>query len=165
LAADPARQFRLRLVLAPPSALDQPWQLHYQIQSAANPDWQLGADHIWQHPVAELHHQGATLQSPQETLLAGLGRAARLYDPIRESLRQQHPTHCDLDPIQAYQFIKASAWQLQDNGVEVELPPGLAQSTEAGAGRLGLKVHAEVPPQRQRQRLGLKSLLNLSLRT
>lgn len=160
LAEDPASQFRLRLVLQPPPQLDQPWQLRYQLQSAANPDWQLGADQIWQHPVAELHHRGAILKAPQETLLGSLGRAARLYDPIRESLHQQHPTHCDLGPIQAYQFIKASAWQLQDNGVEVELPPGLAQTAEDGSGRLGLKVHAEVPPQKQRQRLGLKSLLN-----
>ena len=160
LADDPATQFRLRLVLEPPATLDLPWQLQYQLQSAANPDRHLGAALIWQHPVAELHHQGAMLNAPQETLLAGLGRAARLYDPIRDSLRQQHPTHCDLDPIQAYQFIKASAWQLQDNGVEVALPPGLAQTAEAGSGRLGLKVQAEVPPQKARQRLGLKSLLN-----
>ncbi|MGB3135529.1 MAG: DEAD/DEAH box helicase, partial [Nodosilinea sp.] len=158
LAEDPARQFRLRLVLQPPPELDQPWQLHYQLQSVANPDWRLGADSIWQHPVTELHHQGAVLKAPQETLLGSLGRAARLYDPIRESLHQQQPTHCNLDPIQAYQFIKASAWQLQDNGVEVELPAGLAQ-TAASNGRLGLKVKAEVPTQ-QRQRLGLKSLLN-----
>jgi SNF2 family DNA or RNA helicase len=160
LAEDPARQFRLRLVLQPPAQLEQPWQLRYQIQSVANPNWQLGADLIWQHPVAELTYQGTTLKAPQETLLGALGRAARLYDPIRESLRQQHPTHCELDPIQAYQFIKASAWQLKDNGVDIELPHGLAQTAEAGNGRLGLKVHAEVPPQKQRQRLGLKSLLN-----
>lgn len=160
LAEDPATQFRLRLVLQPPVQVEQPWQLLYQLQSAANPDWQLGAELIWQHPVDELHHQGATLKSPQETLLGALGRAARLYEPIRESLRQRHPAHCDLDPIQAYQFIRASAWQLQDNGVEVQLPPGLTQTAEDGAGRLGLKVQAEVPPQNQRQRLGLKSLLN-----
>ncbi|MFQ4137589.1 DEAD/DEAH box helicase [Nodosilinea sp. PGN35] len=160
LADDPTRQFRLRLVLQPPPDLDQPWQLRYQIQSVINPDWRAEAELIWQYPVAELHHQGAVLKSPQETLLGALGRAARLYEPIRESLRQQHPTHCELDPIQAYQFIKASAWQLQDNGVEVELPPGLAHSADGEAGRLGLKVQAEVPPQKQRQRLGLKSLLN-----
>ena len=160
LAENPATQFRLRLVLQPPPTLDQPWQLGYQLQSAANPDWRLGAEPIWQQPVDELHHQGAILKAPQETLLAALGRAARLYDPIRESLHQQHPTHCELDPIQAYQFIKASAWQLKDNGVEVELPLGLAETTTDGSGRLGLKVHAEVPPQKQRQRLGLKSLLN-----
>ncbi|MBE9139862.1 DEAD/DEAH box helicase [Nodosilinea sp. LEGE 07088] len=160
LAGDPAAQFRLRLVLQPPPTLDQAWQLRYQLQSTANPDWRLGAEPIWQQPVAELHHQGYTLEAPQETLLAALGRAARFYDPIRESLHQQHPTHCELDPIQAYQFVKAAAWQLQDNGVEVELPPGLAPDATAEAERLGLKVHAEVPPQRQRQRLGLKSLLN-----
>ncbi|NJL47383.1 MAG: DEAD/DEAH box helicase [Leptolyngbyaceae cyanobacterium SM2_5_2] len=160
LAADPAAQFRLRLVLQPPNALEQPWLLQYYLQSVAVPAWKPSAEFIWQHPVAELRHQGATLKNPQETLLAGLGRAARFYDPIRESLHQAHPTHCELDPIQAYQFIKAAAWQLQDNGVEVELPPGLAPSTDETETRLGLKVQAEVPPTQQRQRLGLKSLLN-----
>jgi superfamily II DNA or RNA helicase len=160
LADDPATQFRLRLVLQPPAILEQPWQLQYYLQSTAVPDWRPSAKFIWQHPVAELRYQEAILKNPQETLLAGLGRAARFYDPIRESLYQAHPTHCILDPIQAYQFIKAVAWQLQDNGVEVELPPGLAPSGDEAESRLGLKVQAEVPPTQQRQRLGLKSLLN-----
>jgi superfamily II DNA or RNA helicase len=160
LEADPAAQFRLQLVLQPPPAPDQDWLLLYRLQSIANPDWQLSADFIWQHPVAELHHQGCTLRSPQETLLANLGRAARLYQPLRDSLRHPNPTRCPLDPIQAYQFIKATAWQLQENGVAVDFPPGLIPSAEAGASRLGLKVEAAVPERQQRQRLGLQSLLN-----
>lgn len=158
--ADPTAQFRLLLDLEPPPSPDQDWILHYNLQSALKPDWQLSAEFIWQHPVAELHHDGYLLNNPQETLLANLGRAARLYDPIRDSLKQPNPTHCSLDPIQAYQFIKASAWQLQDNGFGVHLPPGLSQTAEDGASRLGLKVQAEVPARQQRQRLGLQSLLN-----
>jgi SNF2 family DNA or RNA helicase len=158
--ADSTAQFRLLLDLEPPPSPDQDWTLHYNLQSALKPDWQLSAEFIWQHPVAELHHDGQLLKDPQETLLANLGRAARLYDPIRESLKQPNPTRCSLDPIQAYQFIKASAWQLQDNGFGVHLPPGLSQTAEDGASRLGLKVQAEVPARQQRQRLGLQSLLN-----
>lgn len=160
LEADPTAQFRLQLMLQPPPAPNQDWLLLYRLQSIANPVWQVSADFIWQHPVEELHHQGCTLRNPQETLLGSLGRAARLYEPIRASLKQPHPTRCALDPIQAYQFIKASAWQLQDNGIGVEFPPGLSQTAEDGASRLGLKVQAEVPARQQRQRLGLKSLLN-----
>ncbi|MBU6229219.1 MAG: DEAD/DEAH box helicase [Cyanobacteria bacterium REEB459] len=155
---DAAWQFRLRLVLQPPSPEQSRWQLVYWLQSVANPDWQISAAEIWPHPLAELYYQGIGLPAPQETLLAALGRAARFYEPLRESLRQPHPTCCQLDSLQAYAFIKASAWQLQDHGVEVELPPGLAPSGDEGQNRLGLKVQAEVPP--SRQRLGLKSLLN-----
>ncbi|MFM7470405.1 MAG: DEAD/DEAH box helicase [Nodosilinea sp.] len=156
--ADPAWQFRLRLVLQPP-ALDQPlWKLVYYLQSVAHPDWQISADAIWYHPLTELQYQGVVLPTPQETLLAALGRAARFYEPLRESLRQPHPTDCCLDSLQAYAFIKASAWQLQDHGVEVELPPGLTPAGDEGQNRIGLKVQAEVP--QSRQRLGLKSLLN-----
>ena len=161
LAEDPAVQFRLRLVLQPPPQTDQPWTLAYSLQSIANPDWRPTAEWIWQHPVAEVRHQGAILLAPQETFLAALGRAARLYEPLRASLHQAHPTACSLDSIQAYQFIKASAWQLQDNGVAVELPPGLATAADQeGQSRLGLRVRAEVPQTQARQRLGLKSLLN-----
>ena len=161
LAEDPAVQFRLRLVLQPPSQPDQSWTLAYSLQSVANPDWQPTAAWIWQHPMAEARYQGAILPAPQETFLAALGRAARLYAPLRDSLYQAHPMACSLDPIQAYQFIKAFAWQLQDNGVAVELPPGLATATDQeGQSRLGLKVRAELPPTQARQRLGLKSLLN-----
>lgn len=160
MEADPAAQFRLLLELEPPPSPDQDWMLHYNLQSAINPDWTLSAEFIWQHPVAELHHRGCVLRDPQETLLGNLGRAARLYEPIRESLKQPNPTGCTLDPIQAYQFLKASAWQLQDNGFGVQLPPGLSQTAEDGASRLGLKVQAEVPERQQRQRLGLQSLLN-----
>ena len=161
LAEDPAVQFRLRLVLQPPSQPDQSWTLAYSLQSVANPDWQPTAAWIWQHPMADARYQGAMLPAPQETFLAALGRAARLYAPLRDSLYQAHPMACSLDPIQAYQFIKAFAWQLQDNGVAVELPPGLATATDQeGQSRLGLKVRAELPSTQARQRLGLKSLLN-----
>jgi len=160
MEADPAAQFRLLLELEPPPSPDQNWTLHYSLQSVLDPNWKLTAEFIWQHPVAELHHQGSTLKDSQETLLGNLGRAARLYAPIRESLKQPNPIHCSLDPIQAYQFIKASAWQLQDSGFGVLLPPGLSQTAADGASRLGLKVQAEVPEQQQRQRLGLQSLLN-----
>lgn len=149
-------QFRVRFTLIP-GAPGADWQLTYGLQSVAQPDWEVDASFVWQHPVAELHHQGLTVTDPQEKLLAGLGRAGRLYAPIRDSLHSHEPTHCLLNPIQAYEFVKAAAWQLEDNGFGLCLPPGLARST-SGTSQLGLEVEAEMPP--RGQRLGLKSLLN-----
>ncbi|HEY9880644.1 MAG TPA: DEAD/DEAH box helicase [Leptolyngbyaceae cyanobacterium] len=153
-------QFRTRFVLAPPEQQGGDWSLAYWLQSVNNPDWQVSAAEIWQYPVEQVHLHGQTLDSPQETLLGGLGRAARLYDPIRQSLLGQQPSGCTLDPIQAYEFIRATAWRLQDNGFSVELPAGLTGPTDNLDSRIGLKIKAEVPARQQRQRLGLKSLLN-----
>jgi len=149
-------QFRVRFTLIP-GAPGTDWQLTYGLQSVIQPDWDVDASLIWQHPVAKFHHQGLTVADPQEKLLAGLGRAGRLYAPIRDSLQSQEPTHCLLNPIQAYEFVKVAAWQLEDNGFGLCLPPGLARST-SGTSQLGLEVEAEMPP--RGQRLGLKSLLN-----
>lgn len=160
LQGDPTTQYRICLELTPPEPGTETWRLDYWLQSVADPAWRVAAEAIWQHPVATWTYQGHLLKAPQETLLAGLGRAARLYEPIRQSLQEQQPTHCLLDPIQAYQFIKASAWQLQDNGFGVELPSGLSDRNGSLDSRLGLKVRAEVPGRKNRQRLGLKSLLN-----
>jgi superfamily II DNA or RNA helicase len=153
-------QFRARFVLAPPLQQGGDWSLSYGLQSVAEPDWHLSAETIWHYPVEQVMIQGQLLHAPQETLLAGLGRAARLYEPIRQSLQQQQPAGCCLEPIQAYEFIRAVVWRLQDNGFSVELPAGLTGQSPHFDSRFGLKVKAEVPARGQRQRLGLKSLLN-----
>lgn len=159
LQGDNAAQYRVCFTLTPPEEQGQDWLLSYHIQAVADPEWRISAATIWQHPVDHLQINGRTLESPQETLLSGLGRAARLYEPIRDSLINQQPQGCHLEPIQAFQFIKATAWQLQDNGFGVELPPGLTEATGQDS-RLGLNIRAQVPQRQQRQRLGLKSLLN-----
>lgn len=163
LQADHIAPFRAGFQLHPPTA-DSPdgqtWQLTYGLQAIDDPNFYVDAASIWQHSVDQMAHQGRLIPDPQETLLAGLGRAARLYEPIKASLSQGHPSHCPLDPIQAFEFIKRSAWQLQDNGFGVILPPGLANPDDDRNSRLGLKLKAEPPSRKQRQRLGLKSLLN-----
>ncbi|MBD0335458.1 MAG: DEAD/DEAH box helicase [Cyanobacteria bacterium Co-bin13] len=153
-----AAQFRTRFVLSPPQQQGGDWHLAYGLQSVADPDWYVSAELIWQHPVDQLQVRGQTIESPQETLLGGLGRAARLYEPIRQSLLGQQPAGCALDPIQAYEFIRAVVWRLQDNGFSVELPAGLTGQASSLDSRIGLKIKAEVPG--RGQRLGLKSLLN-----
>lgn len=153
-------RFRTRFVLMPPPAPGENWGLTYGLQSVGDPDWHVTAEVLWQHPVENLQLDRQILDAPQETLMAGLGRAARLYEPIRQSLLTQQPTGCSLDPIQAYEFIRSAAWRLQDNGFSVVMPPGLAAQENSLESRIGLKIRAEVPNRKQRQRLGLKSLLN-----
>jgi SNF2 family DNA or RNA helicase len=152
-----AAAFRVCLYLHPPS-FGHDWTLEYFLQSVQEPAFLVSAKVIWNNPVDRLEYMGRTIHAPQETLLAGLGLASRLYPVLEPSLQSAQPQICQLNPIQVYEFIKSTAWRLQDSGFGVVLPPSLANQ-EGWANRLGLRVQAETPKS-GKQRLGLQSLLN-----
>jgi SNF2 family DNA or RNA helicase len=157
-------RFQACFVLQPPTEgevrwgqLD--WKLNYYLRLISDPTILVDAGTIWQHPVDEFIWQDCAIANPQETLLQGLGLAARLYLPIEASLNQKQPIQCILNPVEVYEFIRASAWQLQNSGFGVVLPSGLASGTE---NRLGVKIQAKVL-RKKGERLGLKSPLNYQL--
>ena len=149
--------YRTCFTLVPPAVGKLDWTLKYGLQAIDDSDFRIDAETIWQHPTDQLVYEGRDIDAPQETLLAGLGRATRLYDLVKETLAEQSPTQKTLDPIEAYQFIKATVWRLQDSGFGVILPENLVDPSK-GASRLGLQISATAPP--KQQRLGLQSLLN-----
>ncbi|MBD2594157.1 DEAD/DEAH box helicase [Nostoc spongiaeforme FACHB-130] len=150
--------FRTCFQLSSPEAGETEWKLAYFLQAADDPEFLVDAATIWQNPVEELIYQNRTIEKPQETFLRGLGLASRLYGAIAPSLETEYPQSCQLNPIQAYEFIKSVAWRLEDSGLGVILPPSLT-NREGWANRLGLKITAETP-KKQKERLGLQSLLN-----
>ncbi|NET59486.1 MAG: DEAD/DEAH box helicase [Symploca sp. SIO2E6] len=154
--------FRTCLVLQPPGKEEANpgegnWRLVYCLQAVDQPEILVDAQTIWQQSVGVWEYQGRTIEQPQETLLKGLGLAVRLYPPIEPSLHQKCPSHCELTPVDVYEFIKGSAWRLQNNGLGIVLPPGLAPGV--GAKRLGISISAEIPKSKKQERLGLNSLL------
>jgi SNF2 family DNA or RNA helicase len=150
--------FRTCFYLQTPSYGQTDWVLEYFLQSASDPGFLVSARTIWQNPVERLVYLGRTIDRPQETLLAGLGLASRLYPVIEPSLQVSQPNACRLNPMQVYDFLKNVAWRLQDSGFGVVLPPSLANQ-QGWASRLGLSVKAATPS-KANQRLGLQSLLN-----
>ncbi|MEM7064108.1 MAG: DEAD/DEAH box helicase [Cyanobacteria bacterium P01_B01_bin.77] len=159
VATDALDALHVHFRLVPPPSGELNWTLHYALEASDDDVFCLDAQIIWQHPVDQLDYRGRTVDAPQEKLLAGLGRAARLCEPIKTTLSEPSPSCCSLDPIQAFEFIKATANRLQDNGFGVVLPENLVDPTKVSASRLGLSVKAMAPPRKQ-QRLGLQSLLN-----
>ena len=155
---DKVEGFRTCFRLVPPAPKTQNWTLRYGLQAIDDSDYQVDASIIWQHPTDALDYRDRVIEAPQETLLGGLGRATRLYEPIKQTLIEPSPTECILGPIEAFQFLKMSAWRLQDSGFGVVLPDNLVDPSKVGASRLGLQISATAPP--KTQRLGLQSLLN-----
>ncbi len=152
-------QFRTCFYLQSPPTGKVDWTLEYFLQSLHDPEFLVSAKVVWNNPVDRLDYMGRTIEAPQETLLTGLGLASRLYPVIEPSLQSAQPQFCLLTPLQVYDFIKSTAWRLQDSGFGVVLPPSLANQ-EGWANRLGLQVQAETPKLGKNQRLGLQSLLN-----
>ncbi len=149
--------FRTGFSLIPPASGETNWRLEYCLQAVDDPNFLVDAPTIWTQPVEKLEYKGRTIEQPQETFLKGLGLATRLYPPIEPSLHEPRPQSCELTPVQVYEFIRASAWRLQDSGLGIVLPPGLAPG--AGANRLGISISAEVGQSSKKERLGLQSLL------
>jgi SNF2 family DNA or RNA helicase len=159
------KQYRLCLQLQPPSVdneigTDNNWQLRYSLQALDDNDFIVDAGIIWQHPEVELTWLDRIIYNPQETFLKGLGLAAKIYAPIAGSLEENQPEFCNLDSIAVYQFIRSTAWQLQDCGIGLILPNGLAIDSQEK--RLGIKISAEVS-NKKGERLNLKTLLNYKL--
>ncbi|MEH2422383.1 MAG: DEAD/DEAH box helicase [Nostoc sp.] len=150
--------FRTCFQLRSPEFGETDWTLAYFLQAADHPEFLVDAATIWNNPVEQLVYENRTIEQPQETFLRGLGLASRLYPAIAPSFETEYPQSCRLTPIQAYEFIKAVAWRLEDSGLGVILPASLA-NREGWANRLGLKITAETPKKKQ-GRLGLQSLLN-----
>ncbi|MEG4147507.1 DEAD/DEAH box helicase [Microcoleus sp. Pol12B5] len=153
-------QFRTCFQLIPPSPGKANWSLNYCLQAADEEEFLVDATTIWNNSVERLAYAGRTIELPQETLLSGLGLASKLYPLIEPSLQAQRPQSCQLNPLQAYEFIKSVAWRFADSGLGVVLPPSLTK-TDGWASRLGLSIQAETPKVTPAKGgLGLQSLLN-----
>ena len=153
-------QFRTCFQLIPPSSGKANWSLNYCLQAADDTEFLVDATTIWNNSVERLAYAGRTIELPQETLLSGLGLASKLYPLIEPSLQAQRPQSCQLNPLQAYEFIKSVAWRFGDSGLGVVLPPSLTK-TDGWASRLGLSIQAETPKVTPAKGgLGLQSLLN-----
>jgi SNF2 family DNA or RNA helicase len=158
-------QYHVCFALQPPTQNSKngeqnDWQLKYYLQALDNPNFIINAETIWQHDTEILSYQGRTIPRPQEIFLKGLGLASRIYQPIADSLQTSTPQQCDLNPIQVYEFLRSIAWQFQDNGLGVILPPGLTPGENEQ--RLGVQITAEVA-QKKGERLNLQSLLKYKL--
>jgi SNF2 family DNA or RNA helicase len=136
--------FRTSFRLEPPPGDDKTWTLHFLLQDDSGKP--LDAQAVW-----------ATSGDLQETFLAGLGLASRIYGGIETGLMTRQPTCCTLTTPEVFQFLKAATWRLRESGFGVLLPDSLS---EVGSlkNRLGLRIEASTPE--RTGGLGMQSLLS-----
>ncbi|AEV81335.1 helicase SNF2 [Actinoplanes sp. SE50] len=120
---------RVSFRLIEPEPGEDDWELEFALQSAEDSALYLPAEAVW----AGERFPGLP-RRPDETLLAGLGRAVRLFPALHEALRTQQPAAMTLDTAEAYDFLRQAAPLLQAAGFGVQLP------SWAGRKGVGLKL-------------------------
>ena len=116
-----------RLTEPPEDDPGGPWTVQFALQGTDDPSLYVPAAAIWTGEVT-------SVADAEETLLAGLGRALRLYPAIAEALRVATPTSVTTDAAGAFAFLREAAPLLSAAGFGVQLPRW------AGRARLGMKL-------------------------
>ncbi|MDH3674735.1 MAG: DEAD/DEAH box helicase, partial [Anaerolineae bacterium] len=116
--------FRLEAPLQQSQTGDEKdWQLHFLLQARDDPSLLVPARQVWQTKGAVLKALDRRFRQPQEKLLTGLGYAARLFEPLRESLKTAKPDSSNLLTREAFAFLREAAPLLEASGFGVLVPP------------------------------------------
>ena len=94
-------------------------------------------------PAARCPRWPGTWTRPQETLLAELGKARRVYPGLDAALRSARPTMLALDTAAAHSFLQVAAPALATAGFGVQLPGWWTKPSS----RLGVRITASTPAQ------------------
>jgi len=128
--------------LVEPVDEDGEWQVRFALQAADEPSLVVDAEAVWR-SRGKLPALARHVDAPQETFLAELGKAARLYPELDRALRTARPSHLALDTEDAHGFLSTAAPTLGTAGFGVQLPGWWTKPSS----RLGLRLTASTPGQ------------------
>ena len=115
--------FYLCFQLQAPVTEAELWQLQFQIAPKQDPSLKLPLADYWTMTAAKkkaLEKQFG--REFEQNLLLNLGYAARIYNPVWQGLETDPPVGLSLNLDQAFEFLKESAWVLEDAGYKVVVP-------------------------------------------
>jgi SNF2 family DNA or RNA helicase len=134
--------FRVALRLVEPAEPQQPWTIHFLLQAKDDPSLLVRAADVWQAKGNLLENLGRRFEGAQEKLLAGLGYAARLFEPLRRGLASAKPEGVALSADEAFGFLREVAPLLEESGFGVLVPPWWTRPSA----RLGLRLKISSQP-------------------
>lgn len=121
---------------------DATWSLSFHLQPIGAEEVLVDAADIWLLSSESVTIEGRRIDSPQELLLAELGRASRLYKPLERALDESEPVDVELKTTEAYEFLREIRPLLREQGFGV-IEPGWFGSTTS---RLGAKLMLDSDP-------------------
>ncbi|WP_433339108.1 SNF2-related protein [Spirillospora sp. CA-294931] len=103
------------------------WRVEFALQGTDDPSLYIPASLVWAGEVG-------VVAGAEEVLLAGLGRALRLFPDMAPALDGPAPGEVELDTAGAFRFLRRAAPMLAAAGFGVQLPQW------AGKAKLGMKL-------------------------
>jgi hypothetical protein len=125
--------FRLEL----PEGTSEQFTVRFLLQSPDDPSLMVAAADVWSGKSKKVQQLGRAFRDPVESLLEGLGRAARLFPTLQLALQTGKPESLVVDAEQAYGFLSEGAALLGEAGFGVIVPGEL---TRGGQQRLRLRL-------------------------
>ncbi|MEM7555558.1 MAG: DEAD/DEAH box helicase [Cyanobacteria bacterium P01_A01_bin.84] len=116
------------------------WQMHFLVASKKDPSLKLSLTDYWNMSTktkAGVRKDFGT--DFENNLLLNLGYAARMYPTLWKGLESDRPMGLKLTLDEAFDFLKESAWVLEDSGFKVIVP---AWYTPAGRRRAKIRLKA-----------------------
>ncbi len=128
--------------LVEPADGEEDWHVRFGLQAADEPSLVVDADKVWR-SRGKLPALARHVEAPQETFLAELGKAGRLYPELDDALRTARPLGLALDTDGAHRFLSTAAPTLSTAGFGVQLPGWWTRRSA----RLGVRLSASTPAQ------------------
>jgi SNF2 family DNA or RNA helicase len=134
--------FYLCFQLQAPLKEGEHWQLEFQVSPKQDPSLKLPLAAYWtMTPAKQKILQKQFGKDFEQNLLLNLGYAARIYERLWQGLETDRPEGMNLNLDEAFEFLRESAWILEDAGYKVIVP---AWWTPAGRRRAKLRLKAAV---------------------
>lgn len=133
--------FHLCFQLQDPVKPDDPWQLQFQVAPKHDPSLRVALQDYWRmRPNQQQQVQQQLGEEFEQHLLMNLGYAARIYPALWRGLETDQPVGIFLDLEAAFNFLKESAWVLENAGYKVIVP---AWWTPQGRQRAKVRLKAK----------------------
>ena len=111
-----------RVQTPPPDSPDQ-WGIEWLAVSRKDPSLQVPLEEYWGMNASERRAFSKQFGKDfEQSLLLQLGHAARIYPKVWDGLRNEHPAILHLTRDEALEFLKESAWVLENAGFKVIVP-------------------------------------------
>ncbi|WGV24118.1 DEAD/DEAH box helicase [Halotia branconii] len=125
---------------SPPTEEIDNWQMQFLVASKQDPSLKLELADYWNmNKTAKTDVYKKFGKEFETNLLLNLGYAARMYPKLWQGLETDQPTAMQLTLDESFDFLKESAWVLEESGFKVIVP---AWYTPAGRRRAKIRLQA-----------------------
>ena len=133
--------FHLYFHLQDPAKPEDAWQLQFQVAPKQDPSLKVSLADYWQmRPKQKSQVKKQLGEAFEQHLLMNLGYAARIYPTLWQGLETDQPREITLNLEGAFDFLKESAWVLENAGYKVIVP---AWWTPKGRQRAKVRLKAK----------------------